>query len=195
MADALTELREAVTHCNQCGLAQKRTHVIFGEGSFNAGIMIVGEAPGRDEDIVGRPFVGKSGQLLDKILAACGFTREKHVFISNIVKCRPPDNRVPTPQEATTCLPWLLQQIELIDPKIIVLLGATALKYLAGPDHRITRERGTWIHWQNRLTMPVYHPAALLRDPTLKRDTWEDFKKIVVAYRQHIDPNHYSAYV
>ncbi len=195
MADTLTYLKETVIHCKKCGLAQNRTQVVFGEGMLNAGIMIIGEAPGRDEDIQGRPFVGKSGQLLDKILAACGFTREKHIFISNIVKCRPPDNRVPTPQEAEACMPWLLRQAELIDPKIVVLLGATALRYIAGADHRITRERGQWIHWQNRLTMPVYHPAALLRDPTLKRETWEDFKKIVFAYRELIDPNHYSAHV
>jgi len=104
-------LKEEVLKCTQCGLSKSRQHVIFGEGNINGGIFIIGEAPGRDEDIQGRPFVGKSGQLLDKILAACGFTRNEHVFISNIVKCRPPDNRAPTPEEAAFCMPWLLKQI------------------------------------------------------------------------------------
>lgn len=191
----ITTLKEEILHCRKCELAKTRNHVIFGEGNTDADILFIGEAPGRDEDILGRPFVGKSGQLLDKILEACGFTRNEHVFISNIVKCRPPQNRVPTPYEANICMPWLLKQIELINPKILVLLGATALKYMAGPDHRITRERGKWLAWQNRLAMPVYHPAALLRDSLLKRDTWEDFKKIVFKYRELVNPKHYSAYV
>lgn len=193
MNPEIATLKEEILQCTKCELAKTRHHVIFGEGNINAAILIIGEAPGRDEDIQGRPFVGKSGQLLDKILAACGFTREEHVFISNIVKCRPPDNRLPTPQEASVCMPWLLKQIELIDPKILILLGATALKYMAGPEHRIIRERGNWLNWQNRLAMPVYHPAALLRDPSLKRDTWEDFKKVVFKYRELVNPAHYSA--
>jgi len=188
-------LKKEILLCTRCELSRSRNHVIFGEGNPNAGILIIGEAPGRDEDLQGRPFVGKSGQLLDKILAACGFTRDEHVFISNIVKCRPPDNRVPTPQEAAICIPWLLKQIELINPKILILLGATALKYMAGPDHKITRERGKWLNIQGRLAMPVYHPAALLRDPSLKRDTWEDFKKIVFKYRELVNPKHYSAHI
>jgi uracil-DNA glycosylase family 4 len=188
-------LKNEILQCTKCGLASSRKHVIFGEGNTNADILIIGEAPGRDEDLQGRPFVGKSGQLLDKILAACGFTRKRHVFISNIVKCRPPDNRIPTPQEAATCMPWLLKQIELVNPKILILLGSTALKYMAGSDHRISRERGNWLNWKNRLAIPVYHPAALLRDPLLKRDTWEDFKKIVIKYRELVNPNHYSAHV
>ncbi|HUT44517.1 MAG TPA: uracil-DNA glycosylase [Desulfobacterales bacterium] len=195
MNTEIATLKEEILQCTKCELAKTRRHVIFGEGNINAGILIIGEAPGKDEDIQGRPFVGKSGQLLDKILAACGFTREEHVFISNIVKCRPPDNRLPTPQEASVCMPWLLKQIELIDPKILILLGATALKYMAGPEHRITRERGNWLNWQNRLAMSVYHPAALLCDPSLKRDTWEDFKKVVFKYRELVNPAHYSAYV
>jgi uracil-DNA glycosylase family 4 len=195
MASEIEILRDEIEQCTKCGLAKTRNHVIFGEGSISGGILIIGEAPGRDEDLQGRPFVGKSGQLLDKILAACGFTRDEHVFISNIVKCRPPDNRVPTPQESAVCMPWLLQQIELINPKIVILLGATALKYMIGPEQRITRERGNWLNWQGRLAMPVYHPAALLRDPNLKRDTWDDFKKVVFKYRELVNPQHYSAHV
>jgi len=186
-------LKERVLHCTKCELAQSRQHVIFGEGNTNAEILIIGEAPGRDEDLQGRPFVGKSGQLLDQILAACGFTRAEHVFISNIVKCRPPDNGFPSPQVDTSCMPWLLNQIELVNPEIIVLLGSTALKYFTEPDRKITLEHGKWFTWQNRLVMPVYHPAALLRNPSLKRDTWEDFKKVIFKYRELVNPQHYSA--
>jgi DNA polymerase len=193
--DDFDVLRRKVLNCSRCNLSQTRNNVIFGEGNRDAAIMIIGEAPGRDEDLQGRPFVGKSGQLLDRILEACGFTRQKHVFISNIVKCRPPDNRVPTPAEAAVCMPWLENQIELINPGIVILLGATALRHMAGPDYRITRDRGKWISFKGRLTLPVYHPAALLRDPSLKRDTWEDFKRIVRKYRETCDPNHYSAHV
>jgi len=187
-------LRKKVLDCRQCPLWQSRTNVIFGEGNEEAPVMIIGEAPGRDEDLQGRPFVGVSGQLLDKILDACGFNRREHVFISNIIKCRPPDNRVPAPAEAEICMPWLMNQIKIIDPKIIILLGATALKYMAGPEYRITRDRGQWISLNGITAMPVYHPAALLRNPHLKRDTWEDFKKIVSKYREIVDPNHYSAH-
>ncbi|MBN2667358.1 MAG: uracil-DNA glycosylase [Bacteroidales bacterium] len=188
----LESLRPAILNCTLCGLARTRNHVIFGEGNPNAGIMLIGEAPGRDEDIQGRPFVGLSGQLLDKILAACGFTRNEHVFISNIVKCRPPGNRLPSTDEASLCMPWLLMQIEMINPKIMILLGATALKYMAGSDYRITKDHGKWISISDRLAIPVYHPAALLRDPSLKRDTWEDFKIIFHKYRELVDPNHHS---
>ncbi len=195
MGEDIGSLRNEIMSCTKCSLSQTRNNVIFGEGSTSAGIFIIGEAPGRDEDIQGRPFVGKAGQLLDKILAACGFTRSKHVFISNIVKCRPPDNRIPSPQEAATCMPWLLKQIELINPGILILLGATALKYMAGNELKISRERGNWLMLDGRLAMPVYHPAALLRDPSLKRDTWEDFKKIVSKYREIKNPGHYSPYI
>ena len=195
MQPQLDLLKADVLGCKKCELSETRNHVIFGEGNVSAKILIIGEAPGRDEDIQGRPFVGTSGQLLDKILSACGFTREEHVFISNIVKCRPPDNRVPTRFEADACIPWLLKQIELIDPKILILLGATALKHMAGPEHRITREHGKWLSLQGRLAMPVFHPAALLHDPRLKRDTWEDYKKIVFKYRELVDSNHHSNHI
>lgn len=188
-------LRNEIINCTKCDLSKTRNHIIFGEGNINAEILIIGEAPGNDEDIQGRPFVGKSGQLLDKILEACGFTREEHIFISNIVKCRPPDNRIPTPKEAEICIPWLSRQIEIINPKIMILLGATALKYMAGNEPRITRDHGKWIYIKGRLAMPVYHPAALLRNPDLKRDTWEDYKKIVLKYRELVNPNHYCKYV
>ena len=191
----LEDLKNEVINCNKCCLAHTRNKVIFGEGNNHAPIVIIGEAPGRDEDLQGRPFVGHSGKLLDKILAACGFNRTHHVYISNIIKCRPPVNRPPFPEEVESCLPYLLQQIELINPRILILLGATALKSLIGPEMRITKIRGNWIDWNNYLVMPVYHPSALLRNPALKRDTWEDFKKIVIKYRQIINDSHYSAHI
>lgn len=195
MQKQLDFFKTEILRCKKCELSETRNHVVFGEGSINAEILIIGEAPGRDEDIQGRPFVGKSGLLLDKILAACGFTREEHVFISNIVKCRPPNNRAPTQKEAEICMPWLSKQIEIINPKIIILLGAIALKYMTGSERRITQVRGKWLSLQGRPTMPVFHPAALLRNPQLKRDTWEDYKNIVHKYRELVDPNHFSNYV
>ncbi len=189
-------LKEEILNCTACKLHQTRKNAIWGEGNFSAEIMVIGEAPGADEDRIGRPFVGKSGQLLDKIFAACGFTREEHIFISNIVKCRPPANRVPTEEEVKACFPFLLRQIELVDPKIIIPLGATALKRLFNdPSMKITKLRGTWMDWNDRLVMPVFHPSALLRDPNLKRPTWEDYKKVVFKYRELVDANHYSAHV
>ncbi len=189
-------LKKEILNCTACDLYKTRNHAIWGEGNFNAEIMVIGEAPGADEDRIGRPFVGKSGQLLDKIFSACGFTREQHIFISNIVKCRPPSNRIPSEEEVKACLPFLLKQIELVDPKIIITLGATALKRLFdNPDLKITRLRGKWMHFDKYLLMPVYHPSALLRNPELKKDTWEDYKQVVYKYRELVDPDHYSAHI
>ena len=189
----MENLRLRIQTCTSCPLHKTRNKSIFGEGNKNAEILLVGEAPGSEEDKSGRPFIGRSGKLLDNILDACGFTREKHVFVSNIVRCRPPDNRVPTTTEVQTCLPYLLEQIELIQPKIIITLGATSLKKLLGDETcKISKLRGHWINWNDTLLMPVYHPAALLRNPKLKHDTWEDFKKVIDRYRQIIDPNHFS---
>lgn len=195
MNEEFQKLKEEVLQCTHCALSQTRTHVVFGEGPPDADIFCIGEGPGRDEDLTGRPFVGRSGQLLDKILAACGFNRKEHVFIGNIVKCRPPNNRAPLPEERSMCLPYLLQQIELVNPKIIILLGATALNGLLDPRLKITQVRGTWIEWQGRWVMPVFHPSALLRNPNLKRPTWEDFKKVVTRYRELVNPEHSSPYI
>lgn len=195
MEKTLEALRNEIKNCTQCDLHRNRNKAVFGSGALDAPIMLVGEGPGADEDRTGIAFVGKAGQLLDKILAACNFTREKHVFIGNIVKCRPPGNRVPETQEMAACLPYLEQQIELIDPKIIVSLGATALKGLLGGSPKITRDRGKWQLYSNRFLMPTYHPAALLRNPNLKKDTWEDFKEVIRKYREVVDPGHECAYV
>lgn len=190
--DDFEQLKFEVNHCTKCILSSTRTNVVFGEGFRNADIMCIGEGPGYYEDQQGRPFVGKSGQLLDKILEACGFNRKEHVFIGNIVKCRPPNNRDPFPEERESCIPYLYKQIEMIGPKIIILLGATALKGLIDPNARITKVRGEWMEWNNRLVMPTFHPSALLRNEKLKRPAWEDFKKVVAKYRELVNQNHYS---
>ena len=188
------KLKKEVLVCEKCPLSQTRNNVVFGNGNPNAEIMIIAEGPGFYEDKTGIVFQGKSGQLLDKILAASGFSRDEHIFISNIVKCRPPDNRQPNDTEKAACLPYLYQQIELVNPKIIILLGATALKGLIDPNAKITQIRGQWIDWKGRLVMPTYHPSALLRNPNLKHPVWEDFKNIVAKYRELVNSEHYSAH-
>lgn len=192
--EILEQLKYEVNNCTLCALSQKRTNVVFGEGFSKAKLMCIGEGPGYYEDQMGRPFVGKSGALLDKILSVCGFARDEHVYIANIVKCRPPENRDPLPEERATCLPYLLKQIEIIQPKIIVLLGATALKGLIDPNAKITQLRGTWLEWNGFKVMPTFHPSALLRNEQLKRPAWEDFKKVVAKYRELVNPDHYSAH-
>jgi DNA polymerase len=157
--------------------------------------MVIGEGPGEEEDKQGLPFVGKSGQLLDKILGAAGFSRNENVYIANIVKCRPPENREPEPGERSACLPFLLLQIEFIQPSILVLLGSTALKGLIDPQGKITQARGKWIEWNDFLVMPTYHPSALLRNPDLKKDVWDDMKQVVQKYREIVDPDHLPDYL
>lgn len=188
----LEEIKQEVLSCSKCPLHQTRNHAVFGNGNPNAEIMLIAEAPGFYEDKYGKVFQGKSGELLDKILAASGFDRNEHLYISNIVKCRPPKNRQPNETEKTACLPYLYQQIETIDPKIIILLGATAVKGLINPNAKITQIRGQWIDWKDRLAIPTYHPSALLRNHNLKRPVWEDFKNVVAKYRELINPEHYS---
>ena len=192
--DEFEVLRQEIVNCKKCNLYKQRNNIVFGNGNRNAEIMLIGEGPGYYEDLQGVAFVGKSGQLLDKILAASGFTREEHVFIGNIIKCRPPDNRDPLQEERDACIPYLHKQIALINPKIIILLGATALKGLIDPDAKITKVRGEWMEWQGRMVMPTYHPSALLRNEKLKQPVWEDFKKVITKYRELVNPNHYSKY-
>ncbi len=190
----LEELKQRVLSCTGCPLYKTRNNAVFGNGNLDAEIMLIAEAPGFYEDKSGVVFQGKSGELLDKILDASGFNRKEHIFISNIVKCRPPNNREPNDAEKKACLPYLYQQIEIINPKIIILLGATALKGLINPYAKITQMRGQWIDWKGRLVMPTYHPSALLRNKNLKRPVWEDFKNVVAEYRKSVNPKHYSAY-
>lgn len=159
--------------------------MVVSRGNYESGVMLVGEGPGAQEDQQGEPFVGKAGQLLDRILEAAGFKRDE-VYITNVVKCRPPGNRLPTAQEAAACYPFLAEQIRLISPRIIVCLGALATQTLIDPAARITRVRGRWSERFGARVMPTFHPAALLRDSSKKRPVWEDFQKIRDAYREMV---------
>ena len=170
-------LTEEITRCQKCRLCAGRTYPVPGEGNPHARLMFIGEGPGRDEDQTGRPFVGRAGQLLDKMIGAIGLSREE-VFIANVVKCRPPQNRAPEADEVAACMPYLRAQVGLIRPQVIVLLGSSALGAILGPDHRITRERCAWIERKGVWFMPTFHPAALLRDESKKRPVWEDLKKV-----------------
>lgn len=190
--DDMDTLARLVKECRLCGLRQGCTQVVFGDGNPRARLMLIGEGPGADEDRLGRPFVGRAGQLLDRILEASGFSRKENVYIANIVKCRPPGNRAPTEEERQACLPHLKAQIRLVNPRIIVLLGSTAVQALVDPAGRISRMRGQWFQLGPYCCMPTYHPAALLRNPALKRDVWEDFKRVIDRYRELVDPQHYS---
>ncbi len=170
-------LHEQLKACNRCALCQARTNVVPGEGDINAALMFVGEGPGRDEDASGRPFVGRAGQLLDKMIEAIELKRED-VYICNIVKCRPPGNRAPADSEAEACLPYLRAQVALVKPKIIVALGAVAAKHVLGPETRITRDRGVFRESKGTWLIATYHPAYLLRSPDKKREAWADFQAI-----------------
>ncbi|MBO5570938.1 MAG: uracil-DNA glycosylase [Clostridia bacterium] len=170
-------LSEQVMACKACRLCETRTHTVFGEGNVQAALMLIGEGPGEQEDVSGRPFVGPAGQLLDRILMAAGFKR-KDVYICNIVKCRPPHNRVPAEDECAACRDYLRGQVALVRPKVIVLLGSTATKAILGQEMRITRDRGVWQLKKGMWIMPTYHPSALLRDATKKRPVWEDFQAV-----------------
>jgi len=180
---SLEEWREACLKCRRCSLCQGARGVVFGEGNPRAQIMFVGEGPGAEEDRLGRPFVGAAGQLLDRIIAAAGWQREE-VYIANVVKCRPPGNRQPLKDEIDSCLPLLEKQVQLINPRIIVCLGAIAAKALIRPSFSITRERGCWHQQGSRMIMPTFHPAALLRDPAKKRPVWEDIKQVMAMQRK-----------
>lgn len=171
------DLTNEINACQKCRLCEQRTNVVPGEGNVNAEILFIGEGPGRDEDMQGRPFVGASGQLLDRMIHAIGMERTE-VYIANVVKCRPPMNRNPEPDEAAACMPYLRNQFKLISPKIIVLLGKVACRYVLGDESPISRLRGKWIYRKGVWFMPTYHPSALLRAPEKKREAWEDFKMV-----------------
>jgi DNA polymerase len=185
--ETLDDLKEALKDCRRCKLCEQRTQVVFGEGNPEAKLMLVGEGPGANEDVTGRPFVGAAGQLLDKILASVAFTRQE-VYIANVVKCRPPGNRLPEPSETQTCLPFLLKQMNIIKPGIVLCLGALATQALVDPRARITAMRGLWSDKAGIRFMPTFHPAALLRDPEKKRPVWEDMKKLRAYYEEAFVP-------
>jgi DNA polymerase len=171
------ELKKACAECDKCELCKTRTNCVFGVGNPEADILFVGEAPGEQEDLSGIPFVGRAGQLLDKFLYAVDIDRED-VYIANILKCRPPKNRDPLPEEEDACIGYLREQVALINPKVIVCLGRISAMRLIKPDFKITKEHGQWFKKGNYLMTAVYHPAALLRDPRKKEDMLEDMKRI-----------------
>jgi len=180
---SLEAIREKLGDCRRCALSEGRTNIVFGVGDPQARLMFIGEGPGRDEDIQGEPFVGAAGGLLTKGIIAIGLSREQ-VYIANVVKCRPPGNRTPQPEEMTACLPFLKAQIAAIRPKVICLLGSVAVKGLLGGQAQITKLRGKWTDYLGIPVMPTYHPAYLLRNPHAKADCWEDFKAMRDLYRR-----------
>ena len=173
----LQALYETCAGCHKCSLGDTRTKCVFGVGDPNADLMFVGEAPGEQEDLSGTPFVGRAGQLLDKFLYAVDIPREK-VYIANILKCRPPKNRDPLPEEEDACIEYLREQVRIIKPKVIVCLGRISAMRLIKPDFKITKEHGQWFEKGQFVMTAVYHPAALLRDPRKKEDMLEDMKRI-----------------
>ena len=177
------ELQNTAALCQRCRLRSTCRQVVFGEGNIDADILFIGEGPGKDEDEQGVPFVGRAGQLLSKILEASELVRSE-VYITNVVKCRPPGNRLPNPDEIKECRNYLEAQIRIINPRIIVCLGAAACQTVIDPKARITKTRGQWLTRNGVKIMATYHPAALLRNPSYKRPAWEDFKLIRDEYKQ-----------
>ena len=173
----MNEIKKACAECQKCELSKTRTNCVFGVGNENADLMFVGEAPGEQEDLSGVPFVGRAGQLLDKFLYAVDISRED-VYIANILKCRPPKNRDPLPEEEDMCIDYLRQQVASIKPKVIVCLGRISAMRLIKPDFKITQEHGKWFKKGDVMMTAVDHPAALLRDPRKKEDMLEDMKAI-----------------
>jgi DNA polymerase len=175
-ADSLAAIAQEVASCTACPLAAGRNRAVPGEGAEQPLVLVIGEGPGADEDRTGRPFVGKSGQLLDKMLAAVDLFRESNCFIGNVVKCRPPDNRDPTPDESAACAPFLARQIALLRPRVILSVGRVPTQNLLGTAEGIGKLRGRFFDYQGVPLLPTYHPSALLRDENLKRPAWEDLK-------------------
>ena len=176
-ADTWERLRADCAGCGRCELARTRHHLVFGVGSETADVMFIGEGPGEQEDLQGEPFVGPAGKLLDTMLAIIGLDRSQ-VYIANIVKCRPPRNRDPLPDEQAACIGWLDRQIALVDPAILVFLGRIAAMAYIRPDFRITREHGQWFDVEGRRAIAMYHPSALLRDPSKRPETFVDLKTL-----------------
>jgi DNA polymerase len=179
----LDQLITVASQCQKCPLGATRTKIVVERGNRNAPVMVIGEGPGQNEDEQGIPFVGKAGQLLDKILASVDLNPDRDVYICNVVKCRPPGNRVPTDEEMETCKPYLLSQIRFVNPKIILLTGATAVRAITGDKRGITKIRGTWLEWEGRWVMPIFHPAYLLRNQSREPGSpkwlmWQDIQGV-----------------
>ncbi len=175
MPHELEELKKICQNCTLCNLSKTRTNVVFGEGDPKAKIMFIGEGPGETEDKTGHPFVGRAGKLLTKIIENVLELKRENVYIANIVKCRPPYNRVPTIEEAESCKPYLLKQIEIISPKLLICLGKSAFMYLLNTDTPISRVRGQIFDFKGKKVIPTYHPSYLLRNPSAKKDAYKDF--------------------
>lgn len=185
MYTSLKAIKDDVIICKNCGLHETRRNTVFGEGNIRAKIMFIGEGPGREEDELGRPFVGRAGRLLDKMLASIGLTRND-VYIANILKCRPPGNRDPLPHEAAACIGYLRAQTALIKPEILVCLGRISAGYILGQEVRISKDRGVWHESKGFYIMPTYHPAALLRNEQLKKEAYVDLLNIKAKYDELI---------
>ena len=172
------ELNDACMGCQNCPLGATRTNLVFGTGNENAEVLFVGEGPGENEDLQGEPFVGRGGKLLDKYLEAIDLSRDKNIYIANMVKCRPPHNRDPKPEEQEECIKWLREQFRLLRPKIIVCLGRISAQKLISPDFKVTKQHGEFFEKGGVLMMGTFHPAALLRNPNQKPAALEDFIKL-----------------
>lgn len=175
----LSRIRAELGECRRCRLAEGRSQIVFGTGDPRARVLFVGEGPGADEDRVGEPFVGRAGQLLTDIIQKGMGLKRSEVYIANVVKCRPPENRKPLPDEMAACLPFLEAQIAAVSPEVIVALGATALEALLGRQAPITRVRGQWMEWRGVPLMPTFHPSYLLRNPAAKREVWLDIQAVM----------------
>jgi DNA polymerase len=178
MYNNFEELSKACESCTKCGLCETRHNVVVGVGNPDADVLFIGEGPGENEDLQGEPFVGRAGKLLDKMLLAVDLDRNKNIYIANIVKCRPPQNRDPKPEEQEMCIEWLRNQVRIIKPKIIVCLGRISAQKLIDPNLKITKEHGSFIQKGNFLMMPMFHPAAILRNPNQKPEAFDDFLKL-----------------
>ncbi len=177
MFESFEELEKGIENCNKCKLCNNRNNIVLGCGNREAKVMFIGEGPGADEDAQGEPFVGKAGKLMNQALKGIGIERDE-IYIANVVKCRPPMNRNPEPDEVESCLDYLRSQVMLVKPEIIVLLGNVALKAILGNDYSITRSRGIWVERKGIRYMPTFHPAALLRNEQLKINFWNDLKEV-----------------
>lgn len=175
---SLNELKKECEACRRCELCESRNNIVFGVGNENADIMLIGEAPGENEDMQGQPFVGRSGKLLDEMIGEYGLSRDKNIYIANMLKCRPPKNRDPKPSEQNLCIEWLDRQIEIIDPKIIVCVGRIAAQRLIGKDFKVTKQHGEFVEINGRLYTGTYHPAAILRNINNKPIALNDWKII-----------------
>lgn len=191
-AELLAAVARRVAACRRCPLHATRTHTVPGTGTDRPEILFVGEAPGEDEDLQGKPFVGRAGELLTRMIEAMGFRREE-VFIANVLKCRPPNNRTPLPEEMACCLPFLREQIAILKPRVIVALGNTAIQGLLGQVGGITRLHGQWLKFEGMDLMPTFHPAYLLRNPPAKHDAWKDLQAVLARLGRKPPPRKSAA--